>query len=361
MQIVTSKARGTGRLAKVPVLSRMAKQRLKWLDYYQAHGENAALTCRYHGISRQTFYRWKRRYNPRDLTTLEERSHRPHQVRQPTWSGELAEAVLKLREQYPRWGKDKLAVLLEREGWQVSVSMVGRILTALKARGVLREPPANGISARKRPRPRPYAVRKPKEYQARDPGDLVQVDTLDVRPLPGVVLKHFTARDVISRWDVVEVHSRATATTARAFLDTLQARLPFPLKAIQVDGGSEFQASFEEACQARGLRLFVLPPRSPKLNGHVERANRTHTEEFYEVYPDDLEIAPLNQALREWEQVYNYIRPHQALAYLTPFEYLKGLQGGSREPSFTLSAKSHALAKSRPETLMGAPTRRGGP
>ena len=74
----------------------------------------------------------------------------------------MSQAVLELREQHPRWGKDKLAVLLRREDWQVSTSMVGRILTSLKIRGVLREPPANGISARKRHRPRPYAVRKPK-------------------------------------------------------------------------------------------------------------------------------------------------------------------------------------------------------
>ena len=116
-----------------------------------------------------------------------------------------------------------------------------------------------------------------------EPGDLVQVDTLDVRPLPAVILKHFTARDVVSRWDVVEVRTRATANTATDFLSTLQARMPFPVRAIQVDGGSEFQAGFEQAYQERGLRLFVLPPRSPKLNGAVERAQRTHTEEFYEV------------------------------------------------------------------------------
>ena len=92
--------------------------------------------------------------------------------------------------------------------------------------------------------------------------------------------------------------------------------MPFPLKAIQVDGGSEFQGGFEQACQERGLQLFVLPPRSPKLNGYVERAQRTHTKEFYEVYPYDLEITTLNQALKEWERVYNYIRPHQSLGYL---------------------------------------------
>ena len=143
---------------------------------------------------------------------------------------------------------------------------------------------------------------------------------MDVRPLPEVVLKHFTARDVVSRWDVVEVHTRATAT--KAFLDTLQARLPLPLKAVQVGGGSEFQASFEDACQNRCLRLFVLPPRSPKLNGHVERAQRTHTVEFYELYAGDLDMAPLNQALKGWEQVYNTVRPHQSLGYLTPLEYL---------------------------------------
>ena len=80
-------------------------------DHYAAH-RNAALTCRYFGISRQTFYRWKGRYNPRSLSSLEERSHKPKRLRQPSWSRELALAVLHLREQYPRWGKDKLAVLL---------------------------------------------------------------------------------------------------------------------------------------------------------------------------------------------------------------------------------------------------------
>ncbi len=76
--------------------------------------------------------------------------------------------------------------------------MVGRILHKLKERGVLREPVSNHVSVRKRQLKRPYAIRKPKEYVAKKPGDIVEVDTLDVRPLPGVILKHFTARDVIS-------------------------------------------------------------------------------------------------------------------------------------------------------------------
>ena len=257
---------------------------------------------------------------------MEGRSHRPRRVRQPTWSRELAWAVLEMREERPRWGKDKLVVLLREKGWEVSTSMVGRILKALKDRGVLREPPINGVSARKRMRQRPYAVRKPKGYRVAEPGDLVEVDTLGLRPLPGVILKHFTARDLSSRWDVVGVYTRATAVTATSFLGQVRERMPFKVSAIQVDGGSEFYAQFEDACKELGIRLFVLPPRSPKLNGHVERAQRTHTESAsggYEIYDGDLDMPYLNHALRDWEKVYNTVRPHQSLGYLTPLQFLR--------------------------------------
>jgi hypothetical protein len=92
------------------------------------------------------------------------------------------------------------------------------------------------------------------------PGDIVQVDTMDVRPLPGVIIKHFSARDVISKWDVVEASSRATAPAVAWFIMAITARMPFKVRAIQVDGGSEFQSVFEETCHKLGIRLFVLPP-----------------------------------------------------------------------------------------------------
>jgi putative transposase len=327
---------GYKRLANIPKLSKEAQRRLKWFDYYNSHDHNARLACRHFDISPQTFYRWKQRYNPRHLGSLENQSHRPKHVRQPIYSAELVEAVLKLREVYPRWGKDKLVVLLHRNGFDCSTSTVGRILHRLKERGVLIEALPNHISARKRQRQRPYAVRKPKEYVAKEPGDIVEVDTLDVRPLPGIILKHFTARDIISRWDVLEAHTRATSNTASGFIATLLARMPFPIKAIQVDGGSEFQDAFERECQRRGIKLFVLPPRSPKLNGHVERAQRTHTEEFYEVTDASFNIPEINQALLSWENVYNTIRPHQALGYLTPQEFLEHYQQNQRKENVSL-------------------------
>jgi len=307
-------------------MSREAAKRLKWFDYYYSHGRNARLTCRYFGISPQTFYRWKRRHDPRNPHSLEDRSHRPKRLRQPTWSPELAQQVLRLREEYPRWGKDKLCELLRDQGREVSASMVGRILLHLKERGVLKEPVPNHVSARKRLRQRPFATRKPRDYMIKETGDIVQLDTLDLRPLPGVLLKHFTAHDVVSKWNVMSVHRQANARTAAQFLDTLQERMPFPVKAIQVDGGSEFEAVFEKECQTRGIRLFVLPPRSPKLNGGVERAHRTHTEEFYEVTDSTFDLAELREKLLQWEHTYNTIRPHQTLGYLTPKKFMEQLK-----------------------------------
>ena len=90
-------------------------------------------------------------------------------------------------------------------------------------------------------------------------------------------------------------------------------------------------ADFERECQRLGVKLFVLPPNSPKLNGHVERAHRTHTEEFYEVTDSGFEIAELNQALFEWEKVYNTVRPHQSLEYLTPQKFLERFKTTQRK------------------------------
>ena len=303
------------------VLSRNARARLQVIRWHEDHGGNVTRTADHFGFSRPTIHAWLRRHKRAGPKGLEDRSHRPQNVRRPTWSTELEKSVLQLREQYPRWGKDKLVVLLAREGLVVSVSMVGRILKHLKDSRQLVEPLPERRKRKKYP-PRPYAIRKPKSYLAKEPGDLVEVDTVDLRPLPGVVLKHFTARDIVSRWDVLGVYTRATANTAAQFLDTIQARTPFPIRGIQVDGGSEFKADFEALCQERAIPLFVLPPRSPKLNGCVERGNRTHREEFYEVYDLDWTVSGLRPDLLRWERIYNTIRPHAALGYLTPGQYI---------------------------------------
>jgi transposase InsO family protein len=327
MKIVSTTTRTMQRLVQRispdPVPSRQARMRQALFDWHATHGRNVSRTCRHFGISRPTFYRWQRRYVPGRPQSLEDRACVPHGRRQPSWTVDQAHAVRDLREQYPRWAKAKLQCCLARGDTPVvlSVSMVGRILRRLRTTGQLLEPPRR-VRTGQRGWTRPYGTRKPADYAVTAPGDLIEVDTVDVRPRPGVILKHFTAADVVSRWSLAEVAGTATASVAVRMLDALATRLPYAVRAIQVDGGSEFMAEFEAACQTRGIRLFVLPPRSPKLNGCVERTNRTWREEFYACTSAASTVGALGAAAREWETVYNTIRPHQALGYLTPAEWL---------------------------------------
>ena len=147
----------------------------------------------------------------------------------------------------------------------------------------------------------------------------------------------FTARNVVSRWDVLEAHTRATVNTATSFLDALQARMPFPLRAIQVDGGSEFlplaglrrNASTEAyASSCCHLAPPNLRPRGPQPEGSMAAwsARNVHIRSpdasGYEVTEFSLEVAALNRELLTWECTYNTVRPHQALGYLTPHQFV---------------------------------------
>jgi transposase InsO family protein len=309
-------------------LSPAAKKRYGWLSWHATHGRNVSLTCRHHGISRRTFYRWQHRLAQQGLAGLEDRSHRPHRVRRPAWTSQEREAVLRLRQQYPRWGKAKLQVLLAREGIGLSCSMVGRILAELKRCGQLREPHPRRKRYGRRPL-RPYATRKPADYVAHSPGDLVQVDTLDVRPVSDKTFKQLSLVDVVSRYAGAEIGSSATASLVTSHLDRILGRLPFRVRALQVDGGSEFKADFEAYCQQHQLQLFELPPRSPKLNGCVERLQRTFGEECYQCCDVPPRVPELAAALHAFEQVYNQVRPHQALGYRTPAEHLAHLEAAA--------------------------------
>jgi transposase InsO family protein len=312
-------------LVRQGTISQDAARRLKWFDYYRTC-EDARLTCRHFGISPQTFYRWKNRFDPYDLTTLEAWSRRPHHVRKPLTPAPIEDRILELRTKYPRWGKDKLVVLLRRKGIRVSTSTVGRVMKRLKERGVLVEPLNIRLAreARKRQRKPRYAIRKPQGYRVTAPGDLVQVDTLQIRLQSDDRRWQFSSRDLISRWDVSRAYRRATSFTAALFLEYMEKKFPFPVRAIQIDGGSEFKKHFEKACRERGIRLFIIPPRTPKLQGYVESANKTHRQEFYEVEDIGLRLEEHNKQLEEWDKTYNYIRPHQSLDYLTPAEYYQG-------------------------------------
>jgi putative transposase len=286
-------------------------------------GLSAEQAARAVAVPRTTLYRWENQ--------LEPRSKRPHHLRKPTWTPALVEAVEHLRLDHPMWGRAKIGPLLRREGVVVSDATVGRIIAHLVARGVVEPVPTlrrrKGAAARTWRRK--HATRLPKGRKATKPGELVQVDTLSVNVRPDRAIKHFTAYDPIARFTAAQAFSTATARCAASFLDKLLAELPFPVTGIQVDGGSEFMAEFEQACADKNLALFVLPPRRPDLNGAVERAQSSWRYEFYACHDLPHRLEPLNQRIDGFAHLYNNHRPHGALGGRTPAEYLPTLSSGN--------------------------------
>lgn len=294
-------------------------------------GLTAEQAARAVGISRATLYRWEKRAEPR--------SRRPRRVRRPSWPLALVEAVERLRADNPMWGKRKLAVLLRREGFAVSTSKIGRILRSLMDRGrvtpvptLRRNPAARRIRRTARNR---YARRLPKGRKASRPGELVQVDTLFVNITPERAITHFTAYDPVAKWTLGHVATVASALCATALLDKLCAEAPFPVRGIQVDGGSEFMAEFEKACATKKLELFVLPPKRPQLNGAVERNQGAWRYEFYSCFDLPGRLDKLQPLVNAFAYRFNHHRPHQALGDLTPAEYLASIS--QRHPASHMS------------------------
>jgi transposase len=111
-----------------PRLDPVTEYRLRCVECAQREGVTVAATR--FGRSRATVYRWLRRYNPQDLTSLAPRSRRPKRVRRATWTAAQEQAVLRVREAHPRFGKVKLHHLLAQQGIPLSISMIGRILAS---------------------------------------------------------------------------------------------------------------------------------------------------------------------------------------------------------------------------------------
>ena len=309
-----------------PPLSPVATQRLHWVDFSRKHGVVVAADAA--GVSPRTIKHWRAAVTKNGVAGLEPQSRAPKRRRGPTWTPMQLEAVRQLRCSEAGRGKGKAVLqrLLAAKGMVLSVSMIGRMLRYLKERRAIVEP--HHTVKRQVRNTRPYAIRRPKGTPApQHPGDLIQIDTVHLRPMSGVELRQFSAIDVVTRFAVTDVRTAASGRTARDHLQVLMQSLPYPVHAIQVDGGSEFMAEFEAACRDAGITLYVLPPRSPKLNGCVERFNRTTRDEFWAWYGGMYDLPTVRTALQRWTSRYNALRPHTSLAYQSPLDFYQSLQG----------------------------------
>ena len=298
-------------------LSKVAKLRLQWIDYYNSHGKNARLTCRHYGIAHRTFYRYYQRSIKQGLIGLESRSHRPSHVRQPLTPLPVLSIVRNLRKTNPEYSKYKLAVILKRDyGYSLSASSIGRIISrydlffnpTVKPKG---HPQRLAHLARNR---------KPKTFKATRPGQLIE---FDVKHLPSVDTKRygFVAIDIVSKR--VSVHVAQTISSHQATIAWKKAvyQLGIPI-AVVTDNGSENLGAFAKLLQTETTEHYFARPHTPKDKPHVERFIGSLERECVQWGGLATNLADQQHIINQWLDKYHNYRPHQALNYLTPNEYL---------------------------------------
>lgn len=301
-------------------LVRGAARRLAIIRHAQEVTGNVSLTCRYFGITRQAFYIWLRRYEEHGLEGLRDRSRRPLTSPNAT-KPEVVGKIVYLRRNY-HFGPHKISMYLKRyHDVEISPSGVWRILKRLDMSRL----PASQRYKRH--------VDRWKRYEKPLPGHRVQVDVKFIAPLKGSRKKHyqFTAIDDCTRIRVLRIYDRLNQQTAIRFLDYVLEKLPFKVEVIQTDNGVEFGSQFHYHVLDRGIGHVYIKPATPRLNGKVERSHRIDAEEFYRmlegVVIDDTGL--FNVRLKEWEDFYNFHRPHGALGGQTPYERLREKTRGS--------------------------------
>lgn len=129
----------------------------------------------------------------------------------------------------------------------------------------------------------------------------------------------YTAVDDCTRYRVLGLYSRRSGANTLQFLERLIEEMPFPIQRVQTDRGREFFAmSVQRWLRDHAIKFRPIRPRSPHLNGKVERSQRTDLEEFWPTV--DLDAGDLEDRLSEWQHYYNWERPHGSLNGNSPID-----------------------------------------
>jgi len=300
-------------------LTERAKYKINVLDWHRQHGNNTSLTARHFGLGRATLHRWLKRFKYYGVIGLNEQSRKPKNIRKPTTSSNIIIRIVQIRRQYPAWSKYKIKVLLEREGIQVSASTVGRIF---KRRDLINKK----ISKKRRKAALHPKARFPRGLRISDAGDMVQIDTKYIMLPGGKKYYQFTAIDVLTKRKVLRVYPSESSRNGAHFLEQCIQGFPFHIKRVQTDNGSPFLKEFDKLCKEKGLPHYFIHPRTPKENTYVERSHRSDKKEFYQQGNVFSILSVMQKKIKEWEDIWNNVRPHEALGQLTPSEYFWKLQ-----------------------------------
>jgi len=309
------------------MVNEIAAYRYKILCFWEKYGLEA--TEEAFCVKRRTLYRWKKKLREHggDMGALSPASSAPKRRRKRQWPKAVTDEIGRLRTAHPNLGKDKIYPLLTPFCKQRGLpcpkpSTIGRIIA--DAPDKMRHIPQR-LNARGKPKPvrRKRKARKPKSFVARWPGHLIALDTVE-RIRDGCRRYVLTMIDVHSRVGLAIGTSSHASRAAKDFLAMIRHVFPEPIHAVLSDNGSEFQGAFAKALESSATIHWHTYPRTPKMNAHDERFNRTIQEEFVDWHEDLLftDLLAFNDKMADWLLWYNCERPHYSHGQISPLQFL---------------------------------------
>jgi preprotein translocase subunit Sss1 len=307
--------------------SEEGKTRLKILEFFEAHGLQATRDA--YGISKTTLYRWHKMFltAKRNQIVLIPRSRSPKRKRVMRTDWRIVKFIKETRQEHPRLSKWKIKPLLDEYCTannirSIGLSTIGKVIKRndlfFQKSGRIYHSPKSAWNRRK------YRYKTKVKYSPKvTESGYYEIDTVQ-RFIGSIRVYIFNAVDVHTRFQFSYAYRTGSSGSAKDFFKKLECVSPFQVKKIQTDNGSEYQGDFAAHLRHRKLEQVYIYPHCPKINGYVERANRSLSEEFIE-HNDctcgTFNLREFNAKLIEHLIWFNTKRVHRSLGNLSPLAF----------------------------------------
>jgi len=315
------------------MLTEKAKYKAKILVFWEKHGLQATIDA--FPVKRPTLFLWKKKLKESGgkLVSLNEKKRTPRTKRKRLWPFETRQEIKRIREEHPNLGPEKTYPLLLEFCQEKS-------LTCPKPRTVARiiadDPEKMRIFPQKISHfgrickaNKQKVLRKPKDLKPFYPGHLVALDTIE-KIINGNRRYVITFEDIYTRFSFAWGTKSHASKAAEEFFTMCIKVFPYSFNFLWVltDNGSEFKKHFSEKLKELHLTHYHTYPKTPKMNAHVERFNRTIQDEFIDWHVSDL-LHPevFNRKLIDYLIFYNTKRVHYAFQNkLSPVQFMISTQ-----------------------------------
>jgi len=317
------------------MITPQAEKKAKILVFWEKHDLDTTIEA--FEVKRRTLFVWKRIWvaGGKKTEALNEKSRAPKKKRKRLWDERIISEIKRLRWEHPNLGKEKTYPLLAKFCKEKNLKCpqpktIGRLIKDMG--GLRRRPGKISHFGKVKIINRQKVLRKPRDFEAEYPGHCVALDTIE-RHIRGARRYVITFEDLYTRYAFAWGTKSHASLAAKEFFQICLAIFPFPITFVLTDNGSEFMKEFSKELKRLHLVHYHTYPRTPKMNAHCERFNRTIQEEFIDYHASELMIPEtFNVKLVDWLVWYNTERVHFAFQNkLSPVQFLLNLPRSAQD------------------------------